>query len=79
MDLPPPPQTTAFERVKEMLQCSPVLQLPDFNGQFFVTTDASDIAVGGVLSQVHPSGEHPLAYLSRKLSDTERRWPAHEK
>ncbi|GMF15633.1 unnamed protein product [Phytophthora fragariaefolia] len=74
-----PLQTTAFERVKDLLQRSPVLQLPDFARQFFVTTDASDIAVGGVLSQVHASGEHPVAFLSRKLSDTERRWPAHEK
>ncbi|POM64506.1 Pol protein [Phytophthora palmivora] len=73
-------QTTAFERVKDLLQRSPVLQLPDFARRFFVTTDASDIAVGGVLSQVHDSaGEHPVAFLSRKLSDTERRWPAHEK
>ncbi|OWZ14554.1 Retroelement [Phytophthora megakarya] len=71
--------TTTFERVKEMLQRSPVLRLPDFTRQFFVTKDASDIAAGGVLSQIHPTGEHPVAYLSRKLSDTERRWPAHEK
>lgn len=74
-----PMQQTAFARVKGMLQRSPVLQLPDFGRQFFVTTDASDIAVGGVLSQVHSSGDHPVAYLSRKLSETERRWPAHEK
>ncbi|POM64423.1 Retrotransposable element, partial [Phytophthora palmivora] len=72
-------QTTAFERIKDLLQRFPVLQLPDFARRFFVTTDASDIAVGGVLSQVHDSGEHPVAFLSRKLSDTERRWPAHEK
>ncbi|POM78410.1 Putative retroelement [Phytophthora palmivora] len=72
-------QTIAFDQVKDMIQHSPVLKLPDFTRQFFVTTDASDIAVGGVLSQVYPSGEHPVAYLSRKLSDTEQRWPAHEK
>ncbi|POM66444.1 Pol protein [Phytophthora palmivora] len=72
-------QTIAFEIVKNLLQRSPVLQLPDFARRFFVTTDASYIAVGGVLSQVHDSGEHPVAFQSRKLSDTERRWPAHEK
>ncbi|OWZ17135.1 LOW QUALITY PROTEIN: Retrotransposable element [Phytophthora megakarya] len=73
-----PLQTAAFARVKELLQCSHMLRLPDFTQPFLITTDASDIAEG-VLSQVHSSGEHPVAYLSRKLSDTERRWPAHEK
>ncbi|OWZ20062.1 Retrovirus Polyprotein [Phytophthora megakarya] len=61
-----------------MIQRSPALRLPEFTRQFFVTTDASDVAAGGGLSQIHPSGEHPVAYLSRKLSDTERQWPAHE-
>lgn len=41
----------------------PVLGIPDFTLPFDVTTDASDTAVGAVLSQL----SHPLAYFSKKL------------
>lgn len=65
--------------MRSLLQRSPVLRLPNFSLPFFVTTAASDVAVGGVLSQVFDGVEHPLAFLSRKLSNVEKRWPAHEK
>ena len=33
-----------------------------------MTTDASDFAMGGVLSQVWEDGEHPIAYEWRKMN-----------
>ncbi|KAE9339619.1 hypothetical protein PR003_g10927 [Phytophthora rubi] len=69
----------AFDDVRALLKRSPVLRLPFFSLTFFVTTDASDVAVGGVLSQVFDGVEHPLAFLSCKLSDVEKRWSTHEK
>ncbi|GBG91146.1 hypothetical protein CBR_g52027 [Chara braunii] len=45
----------AFRALKKMVTCAPVLRLPDFDRPFIVTTDASDFAVGVVLSQVFPS------------------------
>ena len=49
----------------------PILRSPDFDGSFIVQTDVSDFAVGAVLSQEYDGEEHPVAYLSRKLSPRE--------
>ncbi|GBG73705.1 hypothetical protein CBR_g17046 [Chara braunii] len=45
----------AFRALKKVVTCAPVLRLSDFDRPFIVTTDASDFAVGAVLSQVFPS------------------------
>ena len=44
------PQQSAFEALKAALTGTPVLALPDFARPFIVTTDASDVAIGGTLS-----------------------------
>ena len=44
-----------------------------------VTTDASDHAVAGVLSQSNEEGTKPVAFFSRSLSNTTRHYPAHER
>lgn len=61
----------AFENLKLMLQNSPILQLPDFSKQFLVTTDASNFAIGGVLSQKFDGNDLPIAYASRTLNKSE--------
>jgi len=65
----------AFEALKRAVTEEPVLTLPDFNKPYEVHTDASDFAIGGVLMQEG----HPMAYESRKLNDTERRYTVQEK
>jgi hypothetical protein len=55
-----------------------VLRLPDAARPFVVTTDASDYGIGGVLEQEWPDRAHPVAYVSRKLSDPERNYPTHD-
>ncbi len=47
---------------------------------FILTTDASNIHVGGVLSQTQTDGEtKPLGYFSKKLNSTENRYSATDK
>ena len=42
-----------------------------------MTTDASDYAMGAVLSQVWDDGEHPVAFESRKMNPEEQNYPTH--
>ncbi|KAL9265740.1 Retrovirus-related Pol polyprotein from transposon 17.6-like protein, partial [Drosera capensis] len=65
----------AFDALKVAVMKEPVLALPDHTKGYEVQTDASDFVIGGVLMQ----GGHPLAYESRKLNDTERRYTVQEK
>ncbi|KAL0462678.1 UNVERIFIED_CONTAM: Retrovirus-related Pol polyprotein from transposon.6 [Sesamum latifolium] len=59
-----PAAATAFAKLKEAMISLPVLCLSDFSLPFDVTTDASQIAIGAVLSEQH----HPIAFFSKKLS-----------
>jgi len=65
----------AFETLKGILVKAPVLKLPDFDKDFEIHSNASDFAIGGVLVQER----RPVAFENKKLSETERRWPTHEK
>lgn len=77
-----PSHQRAFDQIKELLTNAPVLANPDFSGRFpyVVTTDASAFAVGAVLEQQQPDGAYrPLAYFSRKMSETETRYGAYDR
>jgi len=65
----------AFGTLKGILVKAPVLKLPDFDKDFEIHSDASDFTIGGVIVQ----DGRPVTFESKKLSETERRWPTHEK
>ena len=65
----------AFDALKEALTSAPALVMADPNLPYQVYTDASGFALGAVLLQDHGAGPQPVAYLSKKLSDTERAYP----
>lgn len=69
----------AFETCKKLLTNSPILQFPDFSKPFILTTDASNEALGAVLSQGIPGSDRPIAFASRTLNDTERNYSTIEK
>ena len=69
----------AFKKCQTLLTNDPILQYPDFDKEFIITTDASDIAVGAVLSQGNIGTDKPVCYASRTLSDTETNYTTSEK
>jgi transposase InsO family protein len=64
-------QDDAVAELKRIITNAPVLKYPDFSRPFILTTDASAVALGFVLSQVFDTGEHPIAYGSRLLRGSE--------
>jgi hypothetical protein len=75
------PEATAFRKLKEAITSAPVLTTPTDNRPFRIEADSSDFATGAVLSQLSAEDEkwHPVAYLSKSLSETERNYEIHDK
>ena len=61
-------EQNAFENIKNELCANPLVQPYSLTKEATVTTDASEKAIGGVLSQER----HPVIYVSRKLSQAEQ-------
>ena len=64
----------AFRDLKDQLCNAPILAMPDFNHVFILHTDASNLAIGAVLSQNIDGIERPIAYASRTLSKAESQY-----
>lgn len=68
-----------FEKCKSLLTNEPILKYPDFTKTFNLTTDASNVAIGAVLSQGKIGQDLPVAYASRTLNDSEQNYSVIEK
>ena len=64
----------AFEELRHRLTTAPVLGYPDPRLEYVLDTDASDVGVGAVLSQVQQGQERVIAYFSKTLSPAERNY-----
>ena len=70
----------AFETLKNMLIRKPVLAFPNPSKEFVLEVDASNIALGGVLSQYQDDNIlHPVAYFSNALSEGQKKWSTYNK
>ncbi|CAF3818057.1 unnamed protein product [Rotaria sp. Silwood1] len=75
-----PEQQQSFDEFKHILTTSPLfLEYPDLSTPFTLTTDASDIGIGGILRQDTPAGTKINYFKSRLLNDTERKYDTFEK
>ena len=64
----------AFDELKGKLSSPPILAYPRPDGSYILDTDASDVGVGAVLSQVQDGAERVVAYASRTLRRAERNY-----
>ena len=64
----------AFENLKTALTSAPVLGFADFNLPFVLEVDASLQGLGAIISQVQDGKSTVIAYASRGLSKTERKY-----
>lgn len=69
------PAIEAMNVLKNNLMEQVELFQPDFNKPFELTTDASNIAIGAVLSQ----NKKPINFISRTLNETEQNYSTNEK
>ena len=73
-------QQSAFQELKDRLSSAPILVYANPTQPYILQTDASDLAVGAVLSQRQDDGsERPIAYWSHKLNKAEFNYSATEK
>ena len=69
----------AFDQLKCKLTTAPILSYPDFSLPFVLHTDASYVAIGGILSQCHDSHETVICYWSRQLTKAEKNYSTVER
>ena len=60
--------------LKQALSQPPVLIFPSPNKEMLVYTDASEIAIAGCIGHKLEGQFHPIAYSSKILNETERKW-----
>ena len=68
-----------FNELKKAFTSAPILRHFDPSKEVIIETDASNFALGCILSQKHEGRLHPVAFHSRKMSPAERNYDIHDK
>lgn len=75
-----PEAENAFVELKKRFTSAPILVMVDPEKLLRIESDASDYAWGAILSQLEEDCKwHPVAYISKTLSEAERNYDVHDK
>src|SRR5205085_7455564 len=74
-----PEQQSAFDALIKAFTSPPILKHFDPTKEIILETDASNFAIGCVLSQKWEGTLHPVAFHSRKMEKAERNYEIHDK
>ena len=64
----------SFQALKTAVLSAEALAMSQKEGVFILDTDASDVAVGGQLSQVQGDKVRPIAFASKRLTPSQRKY-----
>ena len=64
--------TQAYQELKTLLLCEPIVAYPDFTVAFRLYTDASNIGLGAILAQQQEGKERIICCVSRTLNKAEQ-------
>ena len=68
----------SFQKIKQALANSPILNHPNFDIPFIIETDSSGTGLGSCLIQRYNNKTHVIQYISRTLQPCERKWHIRE-
>ena len=69
----------SFDQLKQFLTTAPIVRAPNWQLPFEVMCDASDFAVGVVLSQREDGKPYVIYYASKTLNEAQRNYTTIEK
>ena len=72
-------QQTAFNTLRRVITERPVMVIPVDDKPYRVEVDSSDFELGAVLSQRQNNKWHPVAYLSKSLTEAEQNYKIYDK
>ncbi|SJL08520.1 uncharacterized protein ARMOST_11884 [Armillaria ostoyae] len=72
-------QNQAFQQLKKQMAEDVILAIPNRTGRFRVEADASNGAIGAVLSQEQEGRWRPIAFMSKALTATEHNYEIYDK
>ena len=68
-----------FKRAKELLLKATELVHPDPSAPISLTTDASDVAIGGVIEQYTDGEWRPMGFWSKHLPKDKQKWTVYRR